>query len=103
MSDLISRQAAIDSMLKVGDWYVEQGNDEAGRGVAQCQRVIYELPSAERPKGKWIAIHDDVFADTYRCSECGKQPIIEWDYVLSNFCPNCGADMREVKNDNANL
>lgn len=99
MSDLISRQAAIDSLLKVGDWYVEQGNDEAGRGVAQCQRVIYELPSAERPKGKWKHEHlCSTSGGTYevvRCSGCA------WQYPMweTKYCPNCGAKMEEVEDD----
>lgn len=36
-----------------------------------------------------------------RCSVCGKPALREYDrddwlsYVPSNFCPNCGADMRK--------
>lgn len=36
-----------------------------------------------------------------RCSVCGKAALREYDrddwlsYVPSNFCPNCGADMRK--------
>ena len=36
-----------------------------------------------------------------RCSVCGKSALREYDlndwlsYVPSNFCPNCGADMRK--------
>ena len=86
MSDLISRQAAIDSLLKVGDWYVGRGNDEAGRGVAQCQRVIYELPSAERPKGKWLPYN--IKDCLYYCSNCNALPTNR-----TKFCPNCGAEM----------
>lgn len=49
----------------------------------------------ERKKGKWIEIPDEVFASTYRCSECGAEPLFDGsEYALSNYCPNCGADMR---------
>ena len=48
----------------------------------------------ERMKGKWLELD--------RCSCCGKQaydfvwgPIDEAD--APNFCPNCGADMRQSK------
>jgi hypothetical protein len=44
-----------------------------------CEKV------AERPKGKWIVEHDWV-----HCFPCGH----EQNYP-SNFCPNCGADMRK--------
>ena len=40
--------------------------------------------------GKWIK-------DTsYKCSECGRYAL-EWggEVIKSNFCPNCGADMRQ--------
>ena len=45
VGDMISRQAAIDALLKCGDYY--KGNDEAKRGVSQCVGVIYDLPSAQ--------------------------------------------------------
>ena len=36
------------------------------------------------------------FLDDYtaRCSVCGNDEIIDWEDEY-NFCPNCGADMRE--------
>ena len=45
----------------------------------------------ERKKGKWI---DDGFVGQYCCSECDYYSIDEY-----NFCPNCGADMREDQHD----
>lgn len=55
---------------------------------------LVELPTAdvrENVHGEWIKIHWKAF----RCSECKK--VSEY---YTNFCPNCGADMRkEVKND----
>ena len=42
----------------------------------------------ERKTGKWI-VEDDGYTECCRCDQCGKR------YVdISNFCPNCGADMR---------
>lgn len=58
---------------------------------------------AERKKGKWEPHNtyhgDDTsgFVDPdWRCSECGKQATVnQWMlYELSNFYPNCGADMK---------
>lgn len=61
--------------------------------------LIEELPSVdvvERKKGKWI---------DYKCSECGEpipiskviyQGKVIWERCQKpNYCPNCGADMRE--------
>ena len=67
-----------------------------------------EIIKTLEPKiGKWIKIPefcgDDVsgFIDNhFCCSECKKEAEINsWGfYILSDFCPNCGADMRGEKN-----
>ena len=109
MSDLISRQAVIDALWKalyeyedktekqfqesedldLKDWilhriFVQNMNDID-------RQTILNLPSAqpERKTGRWI--YD---GDCYVCSEC--QSAYGWwaDSQVSNYCPNCGADMR---------
>ena len=71
--------------------------------------LLHEEP--ERKKGKWIKIPefcgDDIsgFIDNhFSCSECKKEAEINpWGfYILSDFCPNCGVDMREVNNEQLN-
>lgn len=61
-----------------------------------ANKIINKLPSVTpiRPKGHWIDcdVSDDYSADGYDCSVCG----INSEYVTS-YCPNCGADMREVE------
>ena len=42
----------------------------------------------ERPKGKWIDEGDPL---TLRCSKCDYRVA---RYNNTNYCPNCGADMR---------
>ena len=58
--------------------------------------AIEALSQPERPKGRWELIHDDW--NVYQCTECK-----EW-WTLKcatpqennmNFCPFCGADMRD--------
>lgn len=62
------------------------------RGCDNCE--------LERPKGEWIVEHlpknINNLNDCYECascSECG----FHYDYMYrySNYCPNCGADMRK--------
>ena len=81
MNDLISRQAAIDIVVfECGKW----------TGLAkEISKQLKQLPPAqpERRKGRWRK----------GVCECG----YDWakDAPISsvpNFCPNCGADMREV-------
>lgn len=83
MSDLISRQAAIDVIkMLMGDY-------ELSRTV---QTGLHILPSAqpERKKGKWVDKSGGIEGAWNYCSVCGEQAIDLYD-----FCPNCGADMRE--------
>lgn len=53
----------------------------------------YELGKSERPQGKWVfSIPCINEIGTWNCSNCNYMPVVP---VLSNYCPNCGADMRE--------
>ena len=79
MDDLISRQAAIEA-VKQREWLTEDAKEI-------LEEVLTQLPSAqpERKKGEWF--------DGYRwqrCSLCKQTGKKSW-----NYCPNCGADMRE--------
>ena len=57
-----------------------------------------------REKGEWISLEDCANAGVY-CSVCHKK-VYKEDYawcnrknkLRSDFCPNCGADMRGVNN-----
>lgn len=42
-----------------------------------------------RPKGKWIEVEDAYGMSWFRCDKCG-----DFEYVNSDYCPLCGADMR---------
>lgn len=92
MSDLISRQDAIDALY---DWSNHTMTDAEAWHLRQVIGDIKSMPSAEpeRPKGKWET-HPGM---NETCSECGHYfPVSEFDrrpFVI-NFCPYCGADMR---------
>ena len=89
MSDLISRQAAIDA-LDTGLWGVEWDK-------ALATAMLKDLPSAqpERKTGKWIYHPEIGWAETWLCDQCGeKTTSTVMGKPRANFCPNCGADMR---------
>ena len=57
--------------------------------------LVAELEKKE-VHGKWIE-DDDVYGTDYHCSNCHEYALAKYgthDLVRSNFCPNCGADMR---------
>ena len=62
---------------------------------SELHDMIIELPSADRPQGKWKAksFHE------FFCDNCGFSfDMMKCDFLENmNFCPNCGADMREAE------
>ena len=98
MSDLISRQAAIDYfVINVGfhdeDGYPIEDTDELRKIWTE---YFDGIPPAEPKRGKWI--------DGIIPNDSGGLPVIVCDQCNTffplqfgdghNFCPNCGADMR---------
>lgn len=84
--DTISRQAAIDALIK---WYGCEPTD-----IGAFENIIEKLPSAqpEQKTGRWLT-HSD-FPDRLICSECGVQfDMWHWESKQMHFCPNCGAKM----------
>ena len=75
-------------------------------GYRKAEEVIKDAPSIdiEPKRGEWIVhkerteVNDgfiDFFPTEYECSNCGlKQSMYFINSKPSNFCPNCGADMR---------
>lgn len=84
MDDLISRQAAIDALVKAirEDPYYDSNEAINGLGVCDVRVILNDLPSAER-HGQWIDL---------QCDQCGQV-----DMSKPNYCPNCGAKMDEVE------
>ena len=53
-------------------------------------RAVKLLPYEERPQGEWIEDSGNI-----ACSQCHTI----WLYRRTDFCPNCGADMRKGGNE----
>ena len=90
MSDFISRQDAIDVLVKRHDELAELRCYDLANGVGEGIEVVKALPSADRPKGKWCT---NRFRYDCTCSNCGCS-VYHKDAL--NFCPNCGAKMKGV-------
>ena len=62
----------------------------------------------QRKKGKWLPDNNSLYEMRFVCSECHESEVVPtigftkykpiWD-----FCPNCGADMREDGEANADV
>ena len=111
MSDLISRQAAIDAT-----WFEPSCTDPLNV-LTEVRDRLKALPSAqlERKNGRWIPVdsystfggdeatwmaHGNPVA-FYYCSECKEQAYAgeDGESLLTDYCPNCGADMRGVQDE----
>lgn len=103
--DLISRQAAIDALLEAypDNMDVEfilgklpSAQPDLDEVCAHAETEAEARYHAERKKGKWIdrGWSGDGRGNSWHeweCSECKHiTKGAKW-----NFCPNCGADMRE--------
>ena len=101
--DLISRQAAIDAVMNTEP--VFDVNLDPYQKTKDVIKALSELPSAqpERKTGRWTS--GDKMRDyprvPYRawktyCSECCEEALLDMDcsdYMLTPYCPNCGAKM----------
>lgn len=98
-NDYILRKAAIEKIRYQGIYGSGYSNEERENDVVD---MIESIPAADvRPvvRGHWIGTKEaeemgDIMKE-FTCSVCG---CCEWDCTESesfNFCPNCGADMRE--------
>ena len=81
---------------------MEEHTDYKGYLVCDPEEIIDLAPTIEeRPRGEWLPT--DEIGNVVRCSRCSFRTcadVAEEDY---NFCPKCGADMREKKDDLAEI
>lgn len=114
MSDLINRQAAIDAIDSLCKGESVEEFAMYRMAVNDAEWAVDALPSAqpERKKGKWqnagmntyeLSYGTTAYEPVYRCSVCRSvtesylrldEPIMPEDADFPDFCPNCGADMR---------
>ena len=106
MSDLISRQDAVNAIVEITTTMSVCSSVDECHGMKRMQgmavRAIEALPSAEpeRKIGHWVEIGDEPY-DEWECDMCGfvidgSGCIDPLEYLkIYNFCPNCGASMSE--------
>lgn len=70
--------------------------------VAECTNTLYPCNDYEekRPRGEWkqVTAKDGEYYCYHKCTNCGQTIESGFDNPpIFNFCPNCGADMREER------
>ena len=80
---------------------IDQDPDtECHRAIRTALRMLRKdlrkLPSAqpERKTGRWNDVTKSGGCFLYECSECKNLFLVDF-----NYCPNCGADMRERRSE----
>ena len=66
-----------------------------------CEAIADNAETAdvrENVHANWVGI-DDFPHETFECNHCGHIEEVNDVRFLSKFCPNCGADMRERRDD----
>ena len=110
MDELISRQGMLN---RLEEWNTDDPTDKALYNFA-WNRIIEQptielrceeceafnktrllVPQPERKKGYWNRYYKMHTGDTFCCSRCGSCFIVIQESERMNYCPNCGADMRE--------
>lgn len=89
MSDLISRQAAIETFK---DCAVN------GVGIDGIVDALKQLPPIQPKRGRWIKLDMHRGMADHKCTACKQECYVPtcMGEPMYAFCPNCGADMREV-------
>ncbi len=121
MKDLIEREDAIKAVSEPFDRKYWQYTTRSIRDTVKALKDIppveprrLEITAAEmekllalgwtihtRPKqGEWLFVGSSIEAE-WECSECGEKEFGSKS-SLTNFCPNCGADMRKGAGDENN-
>ena len=100
MDDLISRRVVIDMLSEQLDYLDKLDKYDNPTAVSQWYGInwarnrIADL-QPERKKGKWEMVWNTFFhTELPKCTVCKN-----FEVYKTNFCPNCGADMREEKDN----
>ena len=98
MAEYITKEQAINALLLKGQKSTRYKLGETWElNLFEIQEVINAMPAADVQlirRGRWKLTNNPSFR---KCSECGAW----WgsdiaDNYFTNYCPKCGADMRDV-------
>ena len=101
MEDVIYRQAAIDALTTECSWTFYDEHGQLTPNGEEILGTLKNIPTAdvrENVHGEWIDGRRMKMDGTYHwfreCSVCGHERYDANPDKDTDFCPNCGADMR---------
>lgn len=100
-TDTISRQAVIDTIDEWKEACADSGHKETASDITLIRKDFIDLPSVmpKQAEGEWIPHKSKFGGDdepVYTCNKCGDNI----GFRKRNFCPNCGAKLEGVNNEN---
>lgn len=98
--DIIYREDAINELMDYASkWFAYDPYNKIVAGIFQdVELTIKGIPSAnviEPKRGEWLE-RNSGFIEWIRCSACNYRI---YQGTKTNFCPNCGANMRGKVNE----
>ena len=94
MPKYINAENAENTLRQYAEQKHANGEIELANGILKAVCKLKTIPAADAKevvRGKWVGQSSD-YEDFCECSICG-----HYQDDVSDFCPSCGADMREVK------
>ena len=107
MREYIDKQGFLSALEKQINYFAVRNRTTEENVVKQIFAFVEAIPAddvRENARGKWIPDAEDLEWGNslirYRCSKCKERPIFDnkdYKFILTKFCPNCGADMLRKK------
>ena len=91
MSDYIKRDSLISKFMPIYK-SASLRNRNVFSVARRCMEIAENLPAVpvrEVVRGRWVLQGKFCGLNRHECSVCKRS-----EFRMSNFCPNCGADMR---------
>ena len=95
-TDAISRQQAIDIAKDLT--ITVEGYEMHNQAVMNYCADIMQLPPIKPKRGRWLKLDMHIGMADHKCTACEQECYVPtcMGEPMYAFCPNCGADMREV-------
>lgn len=77
---------------------------ETFKEVVEGQPILKEIPDIERDgtviqDTKWVLVVAGEYCTVCECPDCQEYVYVYEGYSFPNYCPNCGKEMVEEKDD----